>query len=180
MHKGMVGMKIMSRYLVLLVIVAFSLGSTECRLDDEGDLGAEEDVPFETLLYASGDPVQGTVSGIQSAQLIVVRGINVFTELWSDHASGFTPQPEQPAVAFGDRMVIAVFAGERPTAGYSITIEDIRENDEFIAVDVEIMTPGRGCNVQQVITQPHHMVVLDDSDKTVNFIQTTVRADPCD
>lgn len=170
----------MSRYLALLSIVAFSLGATECRLDEEGDLGAEEEVAFETLRFVSGDPVQGTVSGIQSAQLIVVRDINVFTELWSDHASGFTPQPAQPEVAFGDRMVIAVFAGERPTTRYSVTIEDIRENDEFIVVDVETMTPGRGCDPQQVSTQPHHMVVLDDSDKTVNFNQTTVRADPCD
>lgn len=170
----------MSRFVALLVTVTFSLGASECRLNEEGDLGAEEDVLFETLRYVTGDPVQGSASGIKSAQLIVVRDVNVFTNLWSDHAAGFAPQPAQPDVAFGDRMVIAVSVGDRPTAGYSVTIEDIRENDDFITVDVEIVTPGRGCNVAQVVTQPHHMVVLDDSHKTANFVQSTVRADPCD
>lgn len=168
----------MFRRIAWLLPVALCLGASECRVDDD-DLGPEEDVTFETLEYANGDPVKGGASGIASKQLIVVRDIDVFTGLWSDHAVGIVPQPAQPTVAFGTDMVIAAFAGQRDTGGYGVTIEDIRENDEFIVVEIEIQTPGDNCEVTQATTQPHHMVVLDDSDKTVQFSETTVEGPAC-
>src|SRR5690606_39734269 len=54
-------------------------------------------------------------------------------------------------------------------------VEEIRENDEFINVDVETRTPGNGCDVAERETQPFHIVVLDDSDAPVNFNQSTVK-----
>ena len=79
-----------------------------------------------------------------------------------DHAAGLSPQPTQPTVEFGTDMVIAAFMGSRSTGGYVITVEDVRENDEFIIVEIEMETPGSGCDVTDGVTQPHHMVVLPD------------------
>lgn len=167
----------MKRVLSLAVVLLFCLGATECRLDE--DLGEEEILDFDTLNYVDGSTAQGDVSGISSAQLVVVRDEDSFAELWERHAAGFSIPPERPVVEFGERMVIAAFAGTRSTAGYSIAIEEIRENNEFINVDVETRTPGDGCNPTDGITQPYHMVVLDDSDTPVNFNQSTVEASAC-
>lgn len=153
------------------------LGATKCNTD--ADLGPETDVAFETLEYIDGNNVQGDFSGIVGKRLEVVRDVDAFTQLWSDHAANRTPVPEQPDVAFGTDMVIAVFAGQQATGGYSITVDDIRENDEFIIVDVEVETPGKDCVVSQAQTQPHHFVVLDDSDKVVEFNETVVQAADC-
>lgn len=155
-----------------LVPALLCLGATECR--NEGDLGEETDVAFETLDYTTGSPVKGTASGVTSKQLVVVRDIDAFTGLWMDHAAGLSPQPTQPTVEFGTDMVIAAFMGSRSTGGYVITVEDVRENDEFIIVEIEMETPGSGCDVTDGVTQPHHMVVLPDSDKPVQFSETTV------
>lgn len=163
----------MNRRVLWMLPVVLCLGATECRNED--DLGEEETVTFETLEYTSGSPVKGTVSGVSSKQLIVIRDVDTFTETWSEHVAALAPQPAQPTVAFGTDMVIAAFMGERLTGGYTIVIEDVRENDEFLIVDIEMEMPGSNCDVSQSVTQPHHMVLLPDSDKPVQFSEVTVK-----
>lgn len=162
----------------LLALAVLCAGATECRWDD--GLGEEEDVAFETLEYNDGADVKGSASGVDRHLLTVVRDVNAFGELWAEHSLGFAPQPAQPDVAFGTDMVIGAFMGERPTGGYSIEIEDVRENDEFIVVEVEMETPGDNCDVTQAVTQPHHMIVLADSEKLVQFNESTVEAPACE
>lgn len=161
----------------LLPVFLLCLGATECRLDE--DLGEEEDVTFDTLEYVNGGSVRGDSSGITGKRLLVIRDVDEFTEFWSDHVSILAPQPAQPDIDFEASMVIAAFAGERPSGGYAITIEDIRENNEFIIVEIEIETPGDNCATTQALTQPHHVVLIDDSDKPVQFSETTVKAPAC-
>lgn len=164
----------MKTRLFWLLPVLLCLGATECR--NEGDLGEETDVAFETLEYTGGDRVKGAISGVTSKQLIVVRDIDTFTDLWSAHAAGISPQPAQPTVEFGTDMVIAAFMGGRESDGFTITIQDVRENDEFMIVEIEMETPGSSCDPSTDDTQPHHMIVLPDSDKPVQFSETTVRS----
>jgi len=167
----------MKRVLAMAFVLLFCLGAEECRFED--DLGEERILDFETLNNVDGSRAQGDTSGIGSAQLVVIRDEDSFAELWERHAAGFTNPPARPDVEFGERMLIAAFAGTRPTTGYSITVEEIRENDEFINVDVETRTPGNGCDVAERETQPFHIVVLDDSDAPVNFNQSTVKGSAC-
>lgn len=165
------------RYAWPLVLV-LCMGATECRLNEDG-LGEEEDVTFDTLEYESGADVKGTNSSINGKRLLVIRDADEFSEFWSDHTATMAPIPAEPDVDFETAMVIAAFAGERETGGYSITIEEIRENSEFMIVEVEIETPGDNCTTTQALTQAHHVVVLDDSDKPVQFSETTVEAPAC-
>ncbi|HEX6927756.1 MAG TPA: protease complex subunit PrcB family protein [Gammaproteobacteria bacterium] len=161
----------------MLVVAVLCLGATECSLDE--DLGPEDPTDFETLEYDDGTEVKGDASGIASKQLLVIRDINAFTEFWADHAAGFAPQPAQPVVEFGTDMIIGAFMGERSTSGYKVTIEDVRENDVFIVVDIELETPGDNCATEQVVTQPHHVIVLPDSDLPVQFSESVVEAPEC-
>lgn len=160
-----------------LPVLFLCLGATECQLDE--DLGEEKDVAFDTLEYVNGGSVNGDSSGISGKRLLVIRDVDEFSELWSDHVAILAPQPAQPDIDFETSMVVAAFAGERSSGGYAITIEDIRENNEFIIVEIGIETPGDNCATTQALTQPHHMVLLDDSDKPVQFNETTVEAPAC-
>lgn len=159
------------------LVLLMCMGATECSLDD--DLGEEQDVVFETLEDDSGRDVEGTNSSIQGKRLLVIRDADEFSEFWADHSATLAPIPVEPDVDFETSMIIAAYAGERETGGYTITIEDIRENDEFMIVEIEIETPGDNCATTQALTQPHHVVVLDDSDKPVQFSETTVEAQAC-
>ena len=159
------------------LLLFFCLGATECQLDE--DLGEETDLAFDTLEYVDGNDVEGDQSGIASKQLLVIRDADTFTDFWADHTALMAPQPAEPDVDFETDMVVAAFLGERATGGFSVQIEDVRENNDFIIVDVEIETPGDDCVLTQSVTQPHHVIVLEDSDKPVQFSETTVEADAC-
>ncbi len=162
----------------LLLVAVLCLGATECQLDEDG-LGPEEPADFDTLQYDDGTDVKGDLSGITGKRLQVIRDINTFTEFWADHAAGFAPQPAQPEVAFGADMVVAAFMGQRTTGGYAVTVEDVRENNEFIVVEIELETPGDNCAPTQAVTQPHHVIVLPDSDLPVQFSESTVEGAAC-
>ena len=161
----------------LLLVMVLCLGATECRLDE--DLGPEEPTDFDTLQYEDGTDVQGDTSGITAKRLEVIRDINTFTEFWSDHAAGRAPQPAQPEVAFGTDMIVAAFMGQRTTDGYAVTVEEVRENNDFIVIEIELETPGDNCAVTQSVTQPHHVIVLPDSDLPVQFSESTVEGAAC-
>ena len=62
-----------------------------------------------------------------------------------------------PTIDFTIHSVIAVFAGEEPTAGYSIAVSHIADG---VARDVsiEITTPGVSCLLAQMITTPYQII----------------------
>lgn len=161
----------------LVIVAVLCLGTTECRVDE--DLGPEDPADFSTLEYTDGSDVKGDTSGITGKRLQVIRDIDTFTQFWAEHAAAFAPQPAQPTVAFGTDMVVAAFMGQRESGGYAVTIEDIRENNAFITVEIELETPGDDCVVDTAITQPHHVIVLPDSDLPVQFNESTVEAAAC-
>jgi hypothetical protein len=65
--------------------------------------------------------VQGVNSGIMERREVVIRSAEEWQTLWKAH----TPQP-QPLVDFSKSIVVGVFLGSRPTAGYRADIVAIR------------------------------------------------------
>jgi len=64
------------------------------------------------------------------------------------------------AVDFEDDFILAVMRGEMPTAGYSVTIEDVRYDGEMVDVFVSLTNPGPDDAVAQVITYPLAVQVI--------------------
>lgn len=161
-----------SRFLLFVAIVSL-LG---CNAEDPGP---GEPLTPTSLEYTDGSPVKGDNSGVGGKRLQVVRDSAEFSGLWSEHVAAFSPMPAQPAVDFSSRLVVAAFAGRQPSGGYSMTVETVREYPEFVDVLVEFTTPGDGCAVPSVITEPHHLVTLPARDKPVVFTEVQRKADPC-
>jgi PrcB C-terminal len=102
---------------------------------------------------------QWTASGITSPERKVIRDDSTFAQFWQALAAG-----QRPAVDFSRDVVIAVAAGQRPTGGHSIAVEQVARAGKSMTVDVVETVPGPGCWTTQQITQPVDVVVVAAAD----------------
>ncbi|MFN3649898.1 MAG: protease complex subunit PrcB family protein [Armatimonadota bacterium] len=73
------------------------------------------------------------------------------------------PPPAPPAVDFSREMVLAAFAGQKNTAGYTIEITGAREEKGKLVVTVVETTPPPGAIAAQILTYPYHYVAVKKS-----------------
>lgn len=69
------------------------------------------------------------------------------------------------SVTDGQVRYLMVTAGEQPSAGYSVTIDSIRETQNALYVQARLNSPEPGEPVAQVITYPYQVVKLADTGK---------------
>jgi hypothetical protein len=123
---------------LLLVASVFSIGT--------------ESAPMEFTTLA-----RGATSQIEAPRTVVVRTATEWAVLWKQHAGDGKP----PAVQFTRSMVIGVFAGTRPTAGYAVEISQIETRDGGLLVTYRERQPGPDDMVTQALTAPFHIVRTD-------------------
>lgn len=97
---------------------------------------------------------QGATSGIEEPRQAVVRTAAEWQALWKEHAPG---QPA-PSVDLTQSMVVAVFLGSRPTAGFEVEITAVRQEGARTVVDYVERRPSRDEFTAQVLTSPFHIV----------------------
>src|SRR5437588_4902003 len=99
---------------------------------------------------------QGTQSGINDARTVTVRTADDWQKLWRMHAPG----KPAPTVDFSREMVVGVFLGSRPTAGYGGEVVGTREDAGSLVVQYRTTSPPRDAMTAQVITTPYHLVAV--------------------
>lgn len=117
-------------------------------------------VKFETLGKAQ-------TSEHQEERNYVVNNVEQWRELW-DKITG--PSGRVP-VDFQGETVLAVFQGQRGSAGYVIEITKIVKVDNSLEVFVTETSPGSSCLTAQVITAPYHIVKIEKFTGEVRFNQ---------
>jgi hypothetical protein len=121
------------------------------------------------LLQAVVPPVRsldrGSQSGIEVQRQVTVRDRDEWASLWRAHAGRRTA----PAVDFSREMVVAVFLGSRPTAGFTVEIAGYRDSGNDVTVLYREMAPSRDTITAQVIVSPYHLVVIPRRAGTVSF-----------
>ncbi len=110
-------------------------------------------------------------SGIKDARRLVIRDAAGWAALWDAVVGARTPRPQPPAVDFNREMVIVAAMGQRGTGGYAISIDEVRREDDGLAVVVRETSPGSGCFLTQAFTAPVTAVRLPASDAPVRFIE---------
>lgn len=70
---------------------------------------------------------------------------------------------------FTKKRILVLFAGAKPTGGYSIKIQSIKEDDCQITVDYFETQPKPGEQVIQVLTYPVDYVVIPKNNKAIFF-----------
>ncbi len=91
----------------------------------------------------------------------VVQRPEVWTALWAGR--------QAPSVDFTTQSVIVALMGQQPTAGYDITISDVRATGTQVTSYVNEERPAPGSTVAQVITYPYDMVVVPKINQPVAF-----------
>ena len=102
------------------------------------------------------DTRAGEDSRLVEPRRFLIRDCKSFSAVWAAHAG---PAAAVPAVNFDTRMVAAVFAGERPSAGFSITVTGTRHerladggSELVVLVDEQVPDPARVA--AQIIVSP--------------------------
>ncbi len=121
-------------------------------------LAADAAVPFATV-------ARGAQSGIREPLHAVVRTLDDWTTLWRRHLGG-----APPPIDFAAEMVVAVFAGTRPTGGYTVEIIDVVLAERALRVGYRERTPPPGALVTQALTAPFHIIRLPRSDLPVAVV----------
>jgi hypothetical protein len=99
---------------------------------------------------------KGDQSNVDDARQVLVRTEAEWTKLWNQHA----PDHPKPAVDFSKEMVVAVFMGSRPNAGFSTAITAATVANGALVVRYKETAPAAGAVSAQILTFPYHIVAI--------------------
>ncbi len=108
---------------------------------------------------------KGAASDIDEARQAVARTSGEWARLWKEHAG----DRARPAIDFGRDMVVAVFLGTRPTAGYGVEVVDAAQDGGGIVVRYRETRPQPGMMTAQVLTSPYVIVAITKAPGDVRF-----------
>jgi hypothetical protein len=107
----------------------------------------------------------GTDSAVDSAGQFTARTEAQWMKLWRSHAW----DRQLPKVDFARDMVVAVFMGSRPTAGFSIEIVGTRKQDGALIVEYREGAPQDDAITAQILTAPYHIAAIPKFAGPVKF-----------
>jgi hypothetical protein len=107
----------------------------------------------------------GDQSNMDDARQAVVRTAAELNALWRLHA----PERQQPKVNFDTEMVVGVFIGSRPSAGFTVQILSVEEQGGATIVRYRETVPPRGGIAAQVITSAYQLVAVPRRTGDVRF-----------
>ena len=96
----------------------------------------------------------GTQSSIHVRRAVVITNQRDLDMLWAEHNGARPGALPKPMVDFEKQALVAVFAGDKPTHGYSLTVKSIKETERSIDVYVGLISPAKDAKVIRQITQP--------------------------
>jgi len=108
---------------------------------------------------------KGEHSNMDDAAQVVAKTPEEWQQLWQKH----TPDRQRPPVDFAKEMVVGVFLGSRPTAGYVLEIVSATQDSGTLLVRYRESAPPRGAMTAQVLTSPYHLVAVPFFPGSVKF-----------
>jgi hypothetical protein len=117
---------------------------------------------------------KGDSSEQQTQRQVVARTAAEWQAVWTAHSPGAKP----PVVDFATNMVVGVFLGTKPSAGYEVEIVKTREEGTDLVVEYVVRQPGRGMMAAQILTEPYHLIAAPRHAGPVRFVQVADSAPP--
>lgn len=114
-----------------------------------------EVVTFKTLAKnASGEA--------HEAKNLVIKNREEWEKLWEALNQNVAEKPALPEVDFNTRMIVAIFAGDKPNPGYDIAVlETFTVGKKGMRITYQVTKPGGACVYPAVISQPYHIIETD-------------------
>jgi hypothetical protein len=108
---------------------------------------------------------KGDQSNVDDAQQVAARTTAEWDTLWRRHS----PDRDQPRVNLARDMVLGVFLGSRPTAGFGVEILSTLDEQGVLVVRFRETRPPGDLLLAQVITSPYHLVAVPRHSGDVKF-----------
>jgi hypothetical protein len=109
---------------------------------------------------------KGDQSSIEEPKQVLVRTDAEWAALWQQHA----PARPRPKIDFSKEMVVGLFMGSRPNAGFSTAVTMTTAGNGVLIVKYTETAPPRDAITAQILTFPFHLVAIPQSDvKDVKF-----------
>jgi len=145
----------MKRALAATAVLALALAGAFLA----GCLGGPEADPGDRS--GDGDGLPGTAVGYEPAGEELT---------WVE---GHTREAGVFVKTFGDYRLVLVTMGEKPTAGYEVTVDEVTTSGEGWVVNVVFTEPDPGDMVATVITYPYAVVKIAADGRPVTVFDVT-------
>ena len=99
---------------------------------------------------------KGAMSNVDDARQASARSVEEWSKLWMLHGGDRT----RPNVDFSREIVVAVFMGTRPTAGFGVEIFRVRQEGVALVVSYRETRPSPDSVTAQILTSPFHIVAV--------------------
>jgi hypothetical protein len=155
-----------------LVLVATLIGA--CRNESTGsqdpDAGARQSVfvPTEDVTL-----VKQFYSGIDARERLVVQSPSEWSALWTRMHSRQSPEPPIVQPDFNTEVALVATMGEKPSGGYTITIDSVTRHERGSIVYVTEKSPSETCFTPGVLTQAVHAIRAPKTDGTIWWRERT-------
>jgi hypothetical protein len=106
-------------------------------------------------------------SGVNSAQgdTLMARADTAegLSDLWMRVARTRIPAPDPPEIDFSRETVVAIFAGERPTGGYGLSVDAVcrEEAPGIVHICYTEHEPPEDAILTMALTSPYLLIALD-------------------
>ncbi|MDF1838424.1 MAG: protease complex subunit PrcB family protein, partial [Planctomycetota bacterium] len=127
------------------------------------------------FLDSSGQKIQATVfasgtqTGVAESGLVLCRNAKEWSELWARHMELQDPESPLPVVSFSNENVLAVFLGDRPTAGYSISVVGLESRSRGWVLHTREKKPNEDLPQLQVETRPYTFLIVPNHVEEVDW-----------
>lgn len=167
----------MSSLSTLATLLALTLALTACgsgrnnsTADPSPSASPSSSTPASGGEEVSFSNLSQRNSQIQEARTTTVTTPEAWETLWSEHMGA---DSERPEVDFAKEAVVAVFLGQKPTGGYSATIQSVRLSDKTLQVTYTEKSPSPDSITTQVISYPSHIVKINQAPSTFTSTRFT-------
>jgi VWFA-related protein len=117
---------------------------------------------------------RGPQSGVHEYREVVARTIEEWTALW-----GTLPaRRPMPKVTFESTMIAALFAGARPTPGYTVEITGVKIDGEALVIEYVERVPAPDTVTAQMITTPYIVAGVPLHAGPVRFVKVEPASQP--
>jgi PrcB C-terminal len=110
-----------------------------------------------------------------------VRSQQEWNGLWQLSTPNQARQADEGAspagVDFTNTMMLVIALGTRPSAGYSVIIQNAFDDGTVIHVDVLEVRPGASCSSISVVAHPFSIVLVPQSVRPIKFEVSTADLD---
>jgi hypothetical protein len=109
---------------------------------------------------------QGSSSQILRPREVVAKDADEWRDLWAAHSAVNAPAE---GVDWSRFMVVGIFLGSRPSAGYSVAITNVTSRDGTTTVEYTERSPAPGTIAAQVLTSPFHILRIPRTTERIVF-----------